>query len=109
MDETWLRHYDLETKLHSMFWKIPSSSTPEKFKASHSAGKIIGSLCSDNEEWLTTEDLDRGPTVAGLLCAEQRKKLRNETQKKRPCKLAKIILFHRVSRVTGPPLIRLQK
>jgi hypothetical protein len=40
-DETWLHHYDPETKQQSMQWKHASSPSPRKFKVQPSAGKIM--------------------------------------------------------------------
>ena len=41
VDETWVHHYDPETKLQSKEWKRPSSPTPRKFRHNRSAGKVM--------------------------------------------------------------------
>ena len=40
-DETWLHHFDLESKQQSSEWKSLSSPTPKKAKAVSSAGKVM--------------------------------------------------------------------
>ena len=41
MDDTWLYHYDPETKQQSMEWRHSGSPRPQKFLAQKSAGKIL--------------------------------------------------------------------
>lgn len=94
MDETWLHHYDPETKQQSMTWKRPSSPTPKKFKAIPSAGKVMGSLFWDSQGVVMIEYLDHGATITGNLYAEQIKKLRNFIREERRGKLSKGVLFH---------------
>lgn len=94
MDETWLHHYDPETKQQSMTWKRPSSPTPKKFKAVPSAGKIMGSLFWDSQGVIMIEYLSHGATITGALYAEQIKKVRQEIRENRRGKLAKVVLFH---------------
>jgi hypothetical protein len=43
-DETWLHHYEPESKSQSMAWKRPTSSVARKFKSQPSAGKIMLTL-----------------------------------------------------------------
>ena len=38
-DETWIHHYNPESKQQSMQWKHASSTSPWKFKVQASAGK----------------------------------------------------------------------
>jgi len=40
-DETWINHYDPETKKQSMQWKHASSPSPRKFKVQASAGQVM--------------------------------------------------------------------
>src|SRR6202042_506879 len=41
VDETWVHHYDPESKIASMQWKTPGSPTPVKPRAEKSAGKVM--------------------------------------------------------------------
>jgi len=43
MDETWLYHYDPETKQQSMEWRNSGSPRPPKFKVQKSAAKVLAS------------------------------------------------------------------
>jgi len=44
MDETWLYHYDPETKQQSMKWQHSGSPHPKKFRVQKSAGKFLASF-----------------------------------------------------------------
>lgn len=94
MDETWLHHYDPETKKQSMTWKRASSPTPKKFKVVPSAGKVMGSFFWDSQGVIMIEYLSHGATITGSVYAEQIKKLRCQIREKRRGKLRKIVLFH---------------
>ena len=49
MDETWLYHYDPETKQQSMEWRHSGSPHPKKFRVQISAGKNLSSIFWDQE------------------------------------------------------------
>jgi hypothetical protein len=49
-DETWLHHYEPESKAQSMAWKRPTSPVAKKFKSQPSAGKIMLTLFWDSGE-----------------------------------------------------------
>jgi hypothetical protein len=40
-DETWVHHYEPESKAQSMAWKNPTSPVGEKFKSQLTSGKIM--------------------------------------------------------------------
>ena len=63
MDETWLYHYDLETKQHSMEWQHSSSQHPKKFQVQNSAGKVLATICWDQGGILLTDYLPKGQTI----------------------------------------------
>jgi hypothetical protein len=44
MDETWLYHYDQETKQQSMVWRHSGTPLPKKFRVQKSAGKFLASM-----------------------------------------------------------------
>jgi len=44
MEETWLYHYDPETKQQSMEWRHSSSPHPKKFQVQKSTGKVLASI-----------------------------------------------------------------
>jgi len=43
-DETWVNHFDPETKQQSMVCKEASSPTPKKFKVTPSAEKVMATV-----------------------------------------------------------------
>jgi len=45
-DETWIHHWDPESKLESMQWKDVDCTTPKKFRTQPPAGKNY-----DNNFW----------------------------------------------------------
>ena len=47
MDETWLYHYDPETKQQSMEWRHSGSPRLKKFRVKKSAGKFLVSIFWD--------------------------------------------------------------
>ena len=49
-DETWVHHFDPESKMQSKLWKHPGSAPPKKFlKRFHSAGRLMDSIFRDNQ------------------------------------------------------------
>jgi len=49
MDETWLQHYDPETKQQSTEWRHGGSPRPKKFRVQKSAGKVLALIFWDQE------------------------------------------------------------
>lgn len=65
VDESWIHHFDPETKQQSMTWKRPSSPTPKKFKVASSAGKVMASVFWDAEGVIMIDYLEKGATITG--------------------------------------------
>jgi len=63
MAETWLYHYDLETKQQSMEWRHSGSPRPKKFGVQKSAGKIPASIFWDQDGVLFIDYLPKGQTI----------------------------------------------
>jgi len=63
MDETWLYHYDPETKQQSVEWWHSSSSCPKKFRVQKSTGKVLASIFLDQDVILPTDYLPKGQTI----------------------------------------------
>jgi hypothetical protein len=40
-DESWVYHYQRESKRDSLQWKHPTSPSIKKFKVTHSTGKVM--------------------------------------------------------------------
>jgi histone-lysine N-methyltransferase SETMAR len=94
VDESWIHHFDPETKQQSMTWKRPSSPTPKKFKVTSSAGKVMASVFWDAEGVIMIDYLEKGATITGLHYAEQITRLREAIKEKRRGKLRSVVLFH---------------
>jgi len=63
MDETWLYHYDPETKQQSMEWRHSGSPRPKKFRVQKSAGKILASIFWDRDSIILIDYLPKGHTI----------------------------------------------
>ena len=63
MDETWLYHYDPETKQHSMEWRDSGSPRPKKFRVQKSAGKVLASIFWDQDGILLNDYLPKGQII----------------------------------------------
>jgi len=63
MDETWLYHYDPETKQQSVEWRHSGSTRPKKFRVQKSAGKFLVSIFWDQDGVLLIDYLPKGQTI----------------------------------------------
>jgi len=64
MDETWLYHYDPETKQQqSMEWRHSGSPRPKKFRVQKSNGNVLASIVWDQDGILLIGYLPKGQTI----------------------------------------------
>jgi len=63
MGETWLYHYDPETKQQSMEWQHSGSLRPKIFRVQKSAGKGLASIFWDQDGILLIDYLPKGQTI----------------------------------------------
>jgi hypothetical protein len=63
MDETWLYHYDPETKQQSMEWWHSGSPHPKKFCVQKSSGEVLASIFWDQDGILLIDYLPKGQTI----------------------------------------------
>ena len=94
MDETWVHHYQPETKEQSKQWKHTSSLTPKKAKVVLSSGKVMASVFWDLQGIILIEYLQKGHTVTGQHYSGQMKRLREVIKEKKPRMLTKGAFFH---------------
>lgn len=94
MDESWVHHYQPETKEQSKQWKHTSSPTPKKARVIPSAGKVMASVFWDSQGVLLIDYLEKGHTVTGLYYSQLLKRLREAIKEKRPGMLTRGVLFH---------------
>ena len=93
VEETWVHHFDPETKQQSMQWKRSGSPVPRKFRANRSAGKVMATVFWDAQGVIMTDYLESGQTINKEYYSAELKKLREEVKKKRRGKLSKGILL----------------
>ena len=63
MDETWLYHYDSETKQQSVEWRHSVLPRPKKFRVQKSAGKVLASIFWDQDDILFIDYLPKVQTM----------------------------------------------
>ena len=62
-DETWLHHFDPETKRMSSVWKTPRTPPPKKARVQKSAGKQMFVYFMDRHRMLLQHRIPEGQTV----------------------------------------------
>jgi hypothetical protein len=67
-DETWLHHYEPESKAQSVAWKRPISPEAKKFKSQLSASKTMLTLFWDMEDAILVHFTPKGETVNNQIC-----------------------------------------
>ena len=92
-DESWVHHFDPESKMQSKQWKHPGSHPPKKFKRVHSAGKMMASIFWDSQGVIIFDYLEQGRTIKGAYYAGKLRWLRQEIGRKRRGKLTRSILL----------------
>lgn len=94
MDETWVHHYQPESKQQSKQWKHHGSPPPRKAKTVPSAGKVMASFFWDSKGIIMVDYLSKGQTINGAYYANLLRQLRQAIKTKRRGKLTKGVLFH---------------
>ncbi|XP_067929080.1 histone-lysine N-methyltransferase SETMAR-like [Watersipora subatra] len=62
-DETWVAHYEPESKQQSLRWKHPSSCVTKRFRAQRSVKKVMLTVFWDVRGPITISFLEQGTTV----------------------------------------------
>ena len=91
-DETWVHHYDPETKLESMQWKHKGSTTPKKFWVQQSSRMIMQQFFGTQKVfffWNSHKTTITGDTYASIMMD-----LRDSIKQKRRGKLSAGVLLH---------------
>jgi histone-lysine N-methyltransferase SETMAR len=86
-DETWIHHWDPETKQESMQWKHIDSPPPKKFRTQPSAGKIMATIFWDSQGVILIDYMPHKTTITGLYYAVLLGRLREAIKNKRRGKL----------------------
>lgn len=94
-DETWVHHWDPETKLESMQWIHKGSPPPKKARTQPSAGKLMATIFWDLHGVLLIEYMPKGTTINAEVYGNTLKKLHSEITKKRPhLRHKNVLLLH---------------
>lgn len=82
-DETWVHHFDPETKIQSKEWHTKGSRPPKKFKRRPSAGKVMVTVFWDYEGPIMVDFLDRGETINAEYYSDELRRLKPQIVSKR--------------------------
>jgi len=94
-DETWIHHWDPETKQESMQWKHKGSPPPKKFRTQPSAGKVMATIFWDGDGIILIDYLESQKTITGEYYAHVLANLREALLEKRRGKLRNgVLLLH---------------
>lgn len=92
-DETWVHHFEPESKQESMQWHKKGTPPPKKFKVSESAGKLMATVFWDCEGILLIDYKEKGRSITGEYYAAILEKLKEAIKEKRRGKLTKGVLL----------------
>jgi len=93
MDETWLYHYEPETKQQSMEWRHSGSPCPQKFWVQKSAGKVLASFFWDQDGILLIDYLPKGQTINAEYYSSLLVQLKDILRENFRGKVTKAVLF----------------
>jgi len=93
MNETWLYHYDPETKQQSVEWRHIGSPRPKKFRVQKSAGKVLTSIFWDQDGIVLIDNLPKGQTINTEYYSSLPVQLKDILKGKRREKITKGVLF----------------
>lgn len=95
-DETWIHHYEPESKRQSMEWKHPNSPSKKKFKTQPSVGKLMLTVFWDSQGPVLEHYQERGTTINSVRYSEMlTAKLKPAIRSKRRGLLSKgVVLLH---------------
>jgi len=93
MDETWLYHYDAETKQQSMEWRHSGSPGPKIFWVQKFSGKFLASIFWDQDGYLLIDYLPKGQTINAKYLSSLLVQLNDILKEKLRGKVTKGVLF----------------
>ena len=93
MDETWLYHYDPETKQQSMGWQHSGSPRPKRFRVQKPGRKFFASIFWDQEDILLIDYLPKGQTINTEYYSSLLMQLKDILKEKRRGKVTKGVSF----------------
>jgi len=93
MDETWLYHYDPETKQQSMEWRHSGSPRPKKFRMQTFVGTVLASIFWNQDGILLIDYLPKGQTINAECYSSLLVQMKDILKGKRRGKVTKEVLF----------------
>jgi len=93
MYETWLYHYDPETKQQSVEWRHSGSPRPKIFRVKKSAGKVLASIFWDQDDILLIDYFPKGQTINAEYYSSLLVQLKDILKEKRSGKFTKGVLI----------------
>ena len=93
MDETWLYHFDSETKQQSIEWRHSGSPHPRKFRVQKSVGKFLASICWDQDGILLIDFIPKGQTINAEYYSSLLVQMKDILKEKRRGEVTKGVLF----------------
>ena len=94
-DETWVHHYEPQSKRSSMKWRHPTSPRAKKFKSQRSAGKIMATVFWDIEGVILIDFMPKGTTINSDAYIDTLRKLKAKLRRVRPhLDMSKVLLQH---------------
>ena len=93
IDETWLYHYDPETKQQSVEWRHSGSPRPKNFRVQKSTRKVLASIFWDKDGILLIDYLPKGQTINAEYYSSLLVQLKDILKEKRRGKITKGVLF----------------
>lgn len=94
MDETWVYHYDPESKQESKEWCEPGTSAPKRVKVQKSTKKVLASVFWDAKGILLVDYLKTGKTINSEYYSSLLDQLDQKILEKRPGLQKKKVIFH---------------
>jgi hypothetical protein len=93
-DETWLYHYDLETKQQSMEWRHSGSPQPKKFRVQKSAGKVLSLIFRDQDGILRIDYFSKDQTINSEYYSSLLVQLKDMLKEKHCGRVTKGVFLH---------------
>ena len=97
-DETWVQHFDPESKMQSKQWKHSGSPHPKEFKKVNSSGKVMTSIFN-SQGVMIIDYLEQVRTINGAYYTGVFRRLRQEIAKLRRKKLTHSVLLLQVNAI----------
>lgn len=94
MDETWIHHFNPESRIQAAEWTGPGESRPKRPKTQTSAGKVMASVFWDTKGIIMVDYLAKGKTINSEYYIKLLVRLKQEIAIKRPHMQKKKIVFH---------------